>query len=178
MGNTSSINYKRNVKEGIPFIKEWIQTKKEEYAENEPFTELVRVITEIETEHDYSQQSYEDIRYLLRPFEYLPLKIKRLFNISTMDHYTMFIASRHFESIDDFINLELGVKRFNGNMTKFHYNPVPLTPITREWFDHLKTLFIYSEQDNRFEEDPRIIAREIQIVPYYLKVNERKQLEE
>ena len=126
------------IKEAIPFIKEWIQTKKEEFEEKEEFKELIRVVNEIEQENDYSKQAYEDIRYLLRPFEYLPLKIKRLFNIATMDHYTMFIASRHFESIDDFINLELGVKRFNGNMTKFHYNPVPLTPITREWFDHFQ----------------------------------------
>ena len=94
------------IKEGIPFIKEWIEIKREEFAEQDEFKELVRVITEIEQENDYSHQAYEDIRYLLRPFEYLPLKIKRLFNIATMDHYTMFIASRHFETIDDFINLE------------------------------------------------------------------------
>ena len=102
------------IKEGIPIIMEWIQRKQEEFAEKEEFKELVRVVTEIENENDFSKQAYEDIRYLLRPFEYLPLKIKRLFNIATMDHYTMFIASRHFESIDDFINLEMGVKRFNG----------------------------------------------------------------
>ena len=132
------------IKEGIILIKDWIETKKQEFAEKEKFKELVRVITEIDNEKDYSQQSYEDIRYLLRPFEYLSLRIKRIFNISTMDHYTMFIASRHFETIEDFINLELGVKRFNGNMTKFHYNPIPLTPTTREFFDHLKTLYIYT----------------------------------
>ena len=144
------------IQEGIPLIKEWIRTKREEFEENDDFKELIRVVNEIEADKDYSKQAYEDIRYLLRPFEYLPLKIKRLFNIATMDHYTMFIASRHFESIEDFINLEMGVKRFNGNMTKFHYNPVPLTPITREFFDHLQTLYIYSEQDNQFEDDYRI----------------------
>ena len=65
------------IKEGISLIKEWIQTKKEEFEEKEEFKELVRVVTEIEQENDYSKQAYEDIRYLLRPFEYLPLKIKR-----------------------------------------------------------------------------------------------------
>ena len=135
------------IKEAIPFIKEWIQTKKEEFEEKEEFKELIRVVNEIEQENDYSKQAYEDIRYLLRPFEYLPLRIKRLFNIATMDHYTMFIASRHFESIEDFINLETGVKRFNGNMTKFHYNPIPLTSITRELFTHLKTLYIYTQKE-------------------------------
>ena len=71
MGNTSSINYQQNVNEGIPLIKEWIQTKKEEFEEKDEFKELVRVITEIEAEQDYSEQAYKDIRYLLRPFEYL-----------------------------------------------------------------------------------------------------------
>ena len=119
MGNNQSKETDR-IKEGIPLIKEWIELKKHEFEENDDFKELVRVMTEIEKDQDFSKQSYNDIRYLLRPFEYLPLRIKRLFNIATMDHYTMFIASRHFETIDDFINLELGVKRFYGNMTKFH----------------------------------------------------------
>ena len=43
------------IKQGIPFIKEWIQTKKEEYAEKDEFKELVRVVTEIEKDQDYSQ---------------------------------------------------------------------------------------------------------------------------
>ena len=81
------------IKEGIPIIKEWIESKREEFEENDEFKELIRVVNEIEEDQDYSQMAYDDIRYLLRPFEYLPLKIKRLFNIATMDHYTMFIAS-------------------------------------------------------------------------------------
>ena len=74
----------------------------------------------------------------------------------------MFIASRWFNSIDDHINLILGVKRFKENMTKFHYNPVPLNKITREFFDHLQTLYIYSLDDNLFLDDKRIIKREFQ----------------
>ena len=41
-----------------------------------------------------------------------------MFNISTLDNYCTFIASRHFENIDDFINLEMSTSKFNGNMTK------------------------------------------------------------
>ena len=65
----------------------------------------------------------------------------------------MFIASRHFETIDDFINLELSTSKYQGNMTKFHYNPISLTPITREFFDHLQTLYWYTKDDNQFKED-------------------------
>ena len=166
MGNTNSIKRKQNIQEGIVLIKEWIELKRTEYENNDNFNELIRVINEIETEKDYSNDAYEDIRYLLRPFEYIPLNIKRIFNIGTLDHYTIFIASRHFETIEDFMNLELCTKRFNGNMTKFHYNPIPLTNTTRKLFDHLQTLYIYSPNDNQFEEDPRIIAREFQFVPH------------
>ena len=132
----------KKIQEGIPLIKEWIETKRSEFENNTDFKELIRVINEIEKDKDYSKDAYEDIRYLLRPFEYIPLKIKRLFNIGTLDNYTIFIASRHFESIDDYKNLEMGVKRFNGNMTKFHYNPIALTEITRQLFTHLQTLYI------------------------------------
>ena len=130
------------IAEGIILVKEWIEVKSNEYKDNENFNELIRVINDIEKDQDYSNDAYEDIRYLLRPFEYIPLKIKRLFNIGTLDNYTMFITSRHFESIDDYINLEMGVKRFNGNMTNFHYNPIALTEITRQLFTHLQTLYI------------------------------------
>ena len=41
----------------------------------ENIKELKRVINEIVEEKDYTQIGYEDIRYCLRPFEYLPLQI-------------------------------------------------------------------------------------------------------
>ena len=44
--------------------------------------------------------------------------------------------------------------------------------------DHLQTLFIYSSKDNLFKEDERIIAKEFQFVPHYLKYKEQKQIEE
>ena len=117
------------IQEGISLIKEWIEFKRKEYQDNTDFNELIRVINEIETEQDFSTDAYEDIRYFLRPFEFISLKIKRLFNICTLVNYCAFITSRWFESIEDFINLEMGIKRFNGNMTKFFYNPIPLTSL-------------------------------------------------
>ena len=135
-----SFQMEKKIQEGIPLIKEWIEVKRQEFKNNNDFSELEKIVKEIENDKDYSNDAYEDIRYLLRPFEYIPLKIKRIFNIGTLDNYTMFIASRHFESIDDFINLEMGVKRFNGNMTKFHYNPISLTEKTRKLFPNVETL--------------------------------------
>ena len=151
----------KKIKEGIPFIKEWIETKKELFNDNTNFKELIIIIDEIEKEQDFSQDSFENIRSLLRLFEYIPLRIKRIFNIGTLHNYCAFIASRHFESIEDFINLEIGVKRFNGNMTKFFYNPIPLTERTIQFFPYLRTQFIYYYTDKVLK-NPSIRKYEIQ----------------
>ena len=130
MGN--QINYKQKIEQSLPLINEWIENQQEEIKQTEEYQEFVRVINEIQKEKDYSKQAYEDIRYLLRLLnEKLPLQIKRMFDISTLDNYCAFISSRHFCCIDDFINLEMCTSKFNGNMKKFFYNPIPLTPTTR-----------------------------------------------
>ena len=36
------------IQEGIPLIKEWIETKRQEFEENHDFKELVRIVNEIE----------------------------------------------------------------------------------------------------------------------------------
>ena len=95
-----------------------------------------------------------------------------------LSNYALFIASRWFESSDDYSNVERGCKRFLGNTSKFFYNPIPLTEQTREWFDHLQTLYIYHSTDMRFEGDERIQRRIIQIYPYYLTYKQLTQIEE
>ena len=52
------------------------------------------------------------------------------------------IASRWFENIEDFINLELGCPKFRMNMEKFHYNPIPINRSTRHLFPNLETLYL------------------------------------
>ena len=76
-----------------------------------------------------------------------------------LDNYCIFIASKYFESIDDHINLVHVCKRLRCNMEKFHFNPLPLTKKTRNYFSYLQTLFIYNIDDELFEDDDRIIAR-------------------
>ena len=174
---TQQLNYNNIIHQSLPLINTWLHNQ---HIEEIHINELTQFLQQIQLQtKEYSQETFEDIRYLLQPFEEcLPLKIKRIFNLSTMDYYTMFITSRFFESIDDHINLIQTTRRFQRNMEKFHYNPVSLNTITREFFPYLQTLFIYSEDDELFEEDKRIIARNIQIVPYYLKYQEKEQLEQ
>ncbi|MBP3390154.1 MAG: hypothetical protein J6L58_00490, partial [Clostridia bacterium] len=66
---------------------------------------------------------------------------------------------KYFDSIDDHINLTYVCKRLKLNMTKFHFNPLPLNEKTREYFPNLQTLYHYTKDDNLFEDDKRIIAR-------------------
>ena len=105
-------------------------------------------------------------------------KERSLLQLSQLDNYAIFIASRYLESIKDHKHLVRVSRRLSQNMEKFFYNPVSLTSKTRELFPNLKTLFVYSRFNNLFEEDTKIIARKIQFVPYYLQPNEKRQLEE
>ena len=158
--NKNQNNKKQLILQSIPFINEWLNNQQEDIKLSDDFKELNKIFNEICEEQDYTEDSYEDIRYLLRPFvKYLPLKIKRIYNISTMDYYSMFIASMWFNTIDDHINLILGVKRFNENMTKFHYNPISLTKTTRNFFPNIQTFYIYCDDDYLFKTDNRILQK-------------------
>ncbi|GAB1219560.1 hypothetical protein ENUP19_0038G0032 [Entamoeba nuttalli] len=66
------------------------------------------------------------------------------------------IVSKYFNDINDFINLEIGIKRFQGNMERFHFNPIPLNQYSRKLFPNIETFHIYNKEDEVFE-DGRII---------------------
>ena len=85
---------------------------------------------------------------------------KEKMKLCHLDNYCIMIASKYFNCIDDFVNLEMGCKHFKGNMSKFHYNPIQLTPKTRDFFPYLQTLKRYSSIDEQFENDERILFRE------------------
>ena len=76
-----------------------------------------------------------------------------------IDYYSILVASKYFETIDDFINLELSSPRFEGNMEKLHFNPISLTSTTRPFFTSLETLHLYQPEDELFEGDPMIFKR-------------------
>ena len=74
----------------------------------------------------------------------------------------MFIASRWFETIEDYINLELSTPKWKGNLLRFYYNPIQINKeFERELFPKLETLYLYEYNDNEYKEDKRIKKREI-----------------
>ena len=91
-----------------------------------------------------------------------------------IDLYSIMITSKYFESIDDFINLELSSKRFQGNMERFHFNPITLTKQTKQFFSSLQTLHLYEEDDEEFLEDNKIIKR---IYWYTIDYERMKQMD-
>ena len=77
------------------------------------------------------------------------------------------ITSMYFNDINDFINLELGVKRFRGNMERFHFNPIPLNEYSRKLFTNIETFHIYNKNDKIFN-DGRIFKKVIWYIVNYL----------
>ena len=142
---TTEINYKQLLQDSFPLIEEWINNQSEETKQTEYFQEFQRVFKEIQQENDFSENAYEDIRYLFRSFEFIPLKLKRIFNIAMMDQYTMFISTRFFDSLEDHINLVMSTSRFKYNMEKFHYNPISLNQLTISFFPNVETFHVYDD---------------------------------
>lgn len=59
------------------------------------------------------------------------------------DSHSIMIVSKYFETIQDFINLEKCSKKYQGNMERFQYNPIPLTSEESKLFPNIKTYHIY-----------------------------------
>ncbi|EDR23218.1 hypothetical protein, conserved [Entamoeba dispar SAW760] len=69
-----------------------------------------------------------------------------------LGHNEIMITSMYFDDINDFINLEIGIKKFQGNMERFHFNPIPLNEYSRRLFPNIETLHLYSKDDEVFKD--------------------------
>ncbi|EDR22907.1 hypothetical protein, conserved [Entamoeba dispar SAW760] len=84
------------------------------------------------------------------------------------------ITSKYFNDINDFINLEIGIKRFQGNMERFHFNPIPLNEHSRKLFPNIETFHIYNYNDKTFK-DGRIFKYVIWNTVDYSKYLQEKE---
>ncbi|EDR22786.1 hypothetical protein, conserved [Entamoeba dispar SAW760] len=69
-----------------------------------------------------------------------------------LGYNSIMIVSKYFDDINDFINLEIGIKRFQGNMERFHFNPIPLNKYSRKLFTNIETFHIYNKYDKIFDD--------------------------
>ncbi|ELP90188.1 hypothetical protein EIN_482120 [Entamoeba invadens IP1] len=70
--------------------------------------------------------------------------------MSKIDSYHVMIVSKYFDTIKDFINLELVCKKFGDTMEKFHFNPIPLIFKTLGYFSNIETLHLWNREDETF----------------------------
>ena len=100
-------------------------------------------------------------------FEMMENEIPKHFTISqrnilklcNIDNYSLFIASRFFESIEDHVNLVQVSRRMRDNMDKYHYNPISADSHIIKFFPNAQTLYLY-KHDDEFITGGRIIKYE------------------
>ncbi|ELP85876.1 hypothetical protein EIN_163070 [Entamoeba invadens IP1] len=73
--------------------------------------------------------------------------------MAQLDSFHGMVVSQYFSSLYDFIVFENVSKKFRGNTSKFHYNPLPLTTRTLKYFENVETLHLYKESEENFGND-------------------------
>ncbi|ELP92492.1 hypothetical protein EIN_524000 [Entamoeba invadens IP1] len=70
--------------------------------------------------------------------------------MSQIDGYHMMVVSKYFSTFQDFITLQIVCKKYQNNMEKFHFNPIPLTFKIQKYFPNIETLHLWSVSDETF----------------------------
>ena len=117
-----------NHEEYLKFIRQIEKAKQIIYStENNQLKSKAHLLNDIKDYNSfYSKENYETLKHQFTCEERTELKLYKL------DNYSIFLSSKWFTEIDDFINLEMSCKQCNGNLDKFYFNPMPLTQETRE----------------------------------------------
>ena len=95
----------------------------------------------------YPNDEYH-INKIVEMSETLTCKERTKYKLYELDNTNfLFLVSHYFESLDDFINLELSVKKYQGNMKKFVFNPISVTDENIHFFPKISTLYLYNPED-------------------------------
>ena len=106
-------------------------------------------------------------------------KQKEQLKLYDLDNYCIFLASKYLNTIDDHINLIQVCKRLRFNMEKFHFNPVSLNKITKEFFPNVETIYLYGVDDWKYLKNVKGISKTIDLCLYNtITYTERFLLEE
>ncbi|EDR29446.1 hypothetical protein, conserved [Entamoeba dispar SAW760] len=135
-----------------------INTKRWRYKEinEEPY--IKTIIEMIKKEEEYSEYSVErEMIINIKRILYNNKINKGIIGKRRIGYNEIMITSKYFNDIKDFINLEIGIKRFRGNIERFHFNPIPLNEYSRKFFPNIETFHIYNKKDKIFN-DGRIFT--------------------
>ena len=87
----------------------------------------------------------------------LTFKERSMYKLCQLDNtYCLYITSKYFETINDYINFEMVSRRIKGNREKFKYNPIPLSQQSRSFFPNIQQHFLYNPNDYRIGFDKKI----------------------
>ena len=64
----------------------------------------------------------------------LKIKDKSLMKLYHLNEECLIVASTYFDSLNDFMNLELGCRRFRNNLDSLLFNPIPIDKSTRSLY--------------------------------------------
>ncbi|EDR23667.1 hypothetical protein EDI_089870 [Entamoeba dispar SAW760] len=130
-----------------------INTKRWRYKEINEETYIKTIIEMIEQEEEYSEYSSErEMIINIKRIIYNNKINKGIIGKRRIGHNSIMITSKYFNDIKDFINLEIGIKRFQRNMERFHFNPIPLNEYSRRFFPNIETFHIYNKNDKTFDD--------------------------
>ena len=80
-------------------------------------------------------------------------KEKMTTNKGRLGGYDLMIVSKYFNTIEDFMHMELASPKARNNMEKFHFNPIALDQWSRQFWKHLQTFHVYNKEDEHFPEE-------------------------
>ena len=133
--------------------------------------DLINKLNEMKESPNESEKEMKELCELVKSYfpEYLTLNLKRMFNYSQLDQYTMYLSMMYFNTIDDMINIIFASKKFEFILERFFYNPVPVNERTINFFPKLRTLCLYSKYSDIIEKEQINSFEYYCPVPYYLK---------
>lgn len=75
----------------------------------------------------------------------------------SLDSYSIFIVSKYFNSISDYINVIKTNKMYKSIISNYQYNPISLkNKKERNLFGNIKEYHIYTHKDSRFDFDSNL----------------------
>ncbi|EDR26608.1 hypothetical protein EDI_212630 [Entamoeba dispar SAW760] len=151
-----------------------INTKRWRYKEINEETYIKTIIKMIEKEEDSEYSSEREMIINIKRIIYNNKINKGIIGKRRLGYNEIMITSMYFNNIKDFINLEIGIKRFQGNMERFHFNPISLNKYSRKLFPNIETFHIYNEEDEEFD-DGRITKEIIWYDISYSKYLKKKE---
>ena len=138
---------------------------KEEEIESELSTEEVEIRPVIKTKRNQKYQEYIDEEEIEQEYDEKQKQIQMIIeddlftseennsSLNRLNPQCIYIASKYFQRIKDFQNVEMVSKKFRGTIDRFSYNPISVNQKTIHLFTHLKQLHIYREKDEIIQLD-------------------------